>query len=147
VVSNPNADADEVWGTSQTDIISLFLPRTCREIYNETNQLFWTSNTFTFREPKDLLWVFKGMGHMPSRCITSIHLPLGAIGGNFLEILLKALDLLAKKESMSSLQRLDLVLDVFHIQRISNLKISIPTNIMGHTMEFRTHFLGDFMMI
>jgi len=37
---------------ARSDLWLLSLPRTCRQIYRETNDLFWQKNTFFFRSPR-----------------------------------------------------------------------------------------------
>lgn len=103
--------------------ISLSLPRTCRQIYIETQALFWNTNTFYFRAPLDLINALKpsGMGQVSSRCITSIQLGAGWILGNFVDTLTKAIEALICQQNTSSLRRLDLVLvyeDLFAMNRL-----------------------------
>jgi hypothetical protein len=126
VVANPNADTYNMCPPYENGFIILSLPRTCRQIYNETSHLFWTSNIFIFREPHNLICTFKGMGQTPSRCITSIRLSLGLIEGNVLEIFKKAIDLLLKRQSTSALRLLDLVLNAKQLAVMSCMKKEFP---------------------
>ena len=110
--------------------VSLSLPRTCRKIYEETNDLFWAKNTFYFPTPHRLISTFKFMGKYPPRRITSLLLATTPWVGNDLSWLDTALQLLISQGKSSSLQRLDILVhkDVIHImsdakmQRLSFLQ-------------------------
>lgn len=102
--------------------ISLSLPRTCRQVYNETNELFWTSNSFFFASPHRLLQTFKGMGRYAPRQITSIRLRITPLLGNDLEWLNKVLQLLIKQGEHCSVRRLELMIDEDSVKYISGSK-------------------------
>jgi len=74
--------------------ISLSLPRTCRKIYEETNELFWTSNTFYFSTPHTLRQNFRSIGIFAQRRISSIRLRLHPDLGNDIECFDRAMQLL-----------------------------------------------------
>ncbi|KAE9370635.1 hypothetical protein N431DRAFT_484812 [Stipitochalara longipes BDJ] len=91
--------------------ISLSLPRTCRKIFEETNNLFWTKNTFYFPTPHRFISTFKFMGKYPQRRITSLRLCATPWLGNEIEWLEKALQLLISQRNPSSLRHLELLVD------------------------------------
>jgi hypothetical protein len=127
----PEADKDD----ENPGTISLSLPRTCRQICMETNNLFWTNNTFLFWSPHSLLRSFKGMGEYSFRRATSIRLHLEAERGNELEIFDQILQLLIKQSKTSSLQNLELRLNLDSIDVMAGMK-------RGAVFQFGTHF-GD----
>jgi hypothetical protein len=72
----PNSAADSNKTIlSNNNVLSLSLPRTCGQIYAETEGLFWT-NTFLFPDLTTLTRTLKSMGQVPSRQIKSISVNL-----------------------------------------------------------------------
>jgi hypothetical protein len=101
--------------------ISLSLPRTCRKMYEETNELFWRSNVFYFYSPHNLRQIFKLMGRLASQRIASIRLRLVPGWGNNIEIFDKAIQLLIKQGKYSSLRNLELLLDKDTIEHMAGV--------------------------
>jgi hypothetical protein len=127
----PGADTND----ENPRTISLSLPRVCRQVYIETNDIFWTNNAFLFWSPHSLLRTFKGMSEYPFRHITSIRLHLQAEVGNELEIFDQTLELLIKQARTSSLRNLELRLKADSIKDMVDMK-------RGPVLHFGTHF-GD----
>ena len=71
----PAAHSNEII-LSDDNTLSLSLPRTCRQIYEETSGLFWSNNTFLFPDLPTLTRTLKSMGQIPSRQIRSISVNL-----------------------------------------------------------------------
>lgn len=102
--------------------ISLSFPRTCRQIYYETNELFWTRNTFCFWSPYRLMQTFKEMGRYPFRRIASIRLELYPAPGNELVFFDRSMQLLIKQARSSPLRHLELVLGLDSIIHMAAMK-------------------------
>ncbi|PMD25687.1 hypothetical protein NA56DRAFT_382958 [Hyaloscypha hepaticicola] len=101
--------------------VSLSLPRTCRKMYEETNELFWRSNVFYFYSPHNLRQNFKLMGRLASQRIASIRLRLIPGWGNSMEIFDKAIQLLIKQGKHSSLRKLELLIDTDTIEHMAGV--------------------------
>jgi hypothetical protein len=101
--------------------ISLSLPRTCRKMYEETNELFWRSNVFYFYSPHNLRQIFILMGRLASQRIPSIRLRFVPGWGNNMEIFDKAMQLLIKQGKHSSLRNLELLIDTDTIEHMAGV--------------------------
>ena len=101
--------------------ISLSLPRTCRKMYEDTNELFWRSNVFYFYSPHNLRQTFKIMGRLANQRIASIRLRLVPGLRNNIELFDKAIQLLIKQEKYSSLRNLELLLDKDTIEHMGGV--------------------------
>jgi len=93
--------------------ITLSLRRTCRLIYDETKDLFWSRNVFVFDHVNELMTTLKGMGQVPSRRITSIKLRMGTSAVKGTRVLAKAFRILASRARLGSLRTLELEFDWF----------------------------------
>ncbi|PMD46486.1 hypothetical protein L207DRAFT_214450 [Hyaloscypha variabilis F] len=119
--------------------ISLSLPRTCRKIFKETNDIFWTKNTFVFRAPHELIYTFKSMGKYAQQRITSLRLCTTPRWGNQMKWLNKTMQLLISQRSSSSLRRLELLVDKESIIYQSEAKLlGSPPRLLPahHTQTF-----------
>lgn len=54
--------------------LSLQILRSCRQIYDEANAIFWSSNTFSFSSPDDLTRFMKARSLFTRAMITKVHL-------------------------------------------------------------------------
>jgi hypothetical protein len=120
LVDNTNLIMGQHYGDERQSTISLSLPRTCRKIYEETNNLFWTSNTFHFPSPHSLLQTFNLMGRSPQRCISSIRLCITPLLGNDIEWLDRILKLLIFQGKHCSIRRLELLIDIDSIEQMAS---------------------------
>ena len=102
--------------------ISLSLPRTCRKIYEETNELFWTSNTFYFSTPHILRQNFRSMGILAQRRIFSIRLRLRPDWGNDIECFDRAMQLLINQGKNRSIRHTELLIDINSIEHMAGVK-------------------------
>ena len=53
---------------------SLVPLRVCRQMYGETKAVFWSTNTFSFESPDDLLYLMKGRPLLVRNMVTKLHL-------------------------------------------------------------------------
>jgi hypothetical protein len=90
---------------SNNDVLSLSLPRTCRQIWQETDGIFWSNNAFLFEDPTAMTRTLKSMGQVPSRRIETISFRLN---NRHWRVLPKAFALLASRARHGSFQKLHL---------------------------------------
>jgi hypothetical protein len=96
-----------------TESISLCLPRTCHQIYNETYGLFWRHNTFYFSTfypfgtSMGVIKTLKMMGQTSSRLITSVTINMQYISGQY-KTLGKVLQVLASRARHGAFRKLEL---------------------------------------
>jgi hypothetical protein len=106
-------NADPLSDSVTTESISLSLPRTCRQIYNETHGLFWRNNTFYFSTfypfgtSMGVIKTLKMMGQTSSRLITSVTINMQYISGQY-KTLGKVLQVLASRARHGAFRKLEL---------------------------------------
>ena len=105
------------------EFVALSLLRVSRIIYLEISALFWTSHTFTFASPYALQTTFKGMGQIASRRITSLRLFISATDHSG-----PAFRSITKIAANGALQRLDLVLRKYELNRVVLVRLSTRYN-------------------
>jgi hypothetical protein len=120
-IQSPLLDAEP---GPQNDVLSLSLMRTCRQIYHETQSLFWKHNTFQFSTPHLLTQTLKSMGQIPSRKITSISLTL-TLSSSFSKTLPRALRILVSRARHGAFRRLSLEIGRMDLIRIASFKTSV----------------------
>jgi hypothetical protein len=106
--------------------ISLSLPRTCRQIYEETQSLFWEFNTFYFSNANSgVIRTMKMMGQVSSRLITSVTIQMDCFTESTRAIS-KTLNVLASRARYGHFRRLTLVWDEDQFRRLMDLARQIP---------------------
>jgi hypothetical protein len=106
--------------------ISLSLPRTCRQIYEETQALFWEQNTFYFSDRNaGVIKTMKMMGQTPSRLITSVVIQMNCTS-EFIRLISKTLHVLASRARFGHFRRLELIWDNNEFGYLQELARQIP---------------------
>ncbi|KAH6716055.1 hypothetical protein BKA61DRAFT_573900 [Leptodontidium sp. MPI-SDFR-AT-0119] len=94
--------------------LSLSLPSTCRQIYNETAGLFWKKNAFYFDgfcesgRGLGVARTLKGMGQTASRLIEYVTIRMPRLGAEY-AVLRKVLNTLSSRARLGNFKRLELV--------------------------------------
>jgi hypothetical protein len=106
--------------------ISLSLPRTCRQIYEETQTLFWEQNAFYFSDRNaSVIKTIKMMGQIPSRLITSVIIQMNC-ASEFIRLISKTLNVLASRARFGHFRRLELIWDNKEFGYLQELARQIP---------------------
>jgi hypothetical protein len=106
--------------------ISLNLPRTCRQIYFETQSLFWERNTFYFSNANaGVIRTMKMMGQVSSRLITSVVIQMDN-DSDLTRLMSKTLNVLASRARFGNFRRLELVWDEEQFKILMNMARQIP---------------------
>jgi hypothetical protein len=106
--------------------ISLSLPRTCRQIYEETESIFWELNTFYFSSANaGVIRTMKMMGQVSSRLITSVIIQMDC-GSDSTRLISKTLNVLASRARYGHFRRLELLWDEDQFKCLMDLAKQIP---------------------
>jgi len=105
--------------------ISLSLPRTCRQIYGETQDLFWERNTFYFSSHNaGVIRTLKMMGQVSSRLITSVTIQMD--DREIIAQLSKTLNVLTSRARFGHFRRLELVWDSHQFKVLQSMSLHVP---------------------
>jgi hypothetical protein len=110
---------------NERQYISLSLPRTCRQIYDETQGLFWERNTFYFSSHNaGVIRTLKIMGQVSSRLITSVTIRMD--DREIIAQLSKTLNVLASRARFGHFRRLELIWDSEEFEVLKRMSLQIP---------------------
>ncbi|KAH7317677.1 hypothetical protein BKA65DRAFT_483148 [Rhexocercosporidium sp. MPI-PUGE-AT-0058] len=123
--------------------LSLSLPSTCRQIYNETTSLFWRSNTFYFDglcesgRGLGVARTLKSMGQTASRLIESMTIQMPGLGAEY-AALRKVLNTLCSRARLGRFKRLELVWGVEEVRGLMSAAAGL-----GGSSQVYYKMIGD----